>query len=118
VTLRIKSTDKEYGLAARSFHWTNALIVLALLSLGTYMTGLEASPFKFSLYFWHKSFGILVLIIVFFRLVWRLANDPPPPLRTHERWERIVSRIVHGLLYLGLVVMPLSGWLIPTSSVV
>jgi len=114
--LRLKNTNKEYGLIARGFHWGSALIVLAMLSLGLYMAGLDVSPFKFQLYFWHKSFGLLILGLVFLRLVWRLTNDPPEPLKSHEKWEKNLSRLIHGLLYFGLVLMPLSGWFMSSAG--
>lgn len=112
----LKNTDKDYGLIARGFHWTSALIVLALLSLGFYMAGLDVSPFKFSLYFWHKSFGALVLVLVVLRFGWRLYNPAPEPLEGHQKWERTLAKIVHILLYFGLVAMPLSGWFMSSAG--
>ncbi len=111
-----KNTDKSFGLIARGFHWTTALIVLALLSLGLYMAGLEYSPFKLNLYFWHKSFGILVLMLLTLRLGWRLYNGPPSPLASHEKWEKALSQKIHVLLYFGLAVMPLSGWFMSSAG--
>ncbi|HBR69526.1 MAG TPA: hypothetical protein DEA55_09150 [Rhodospirillaceae bacterium] len=114
--LTLKNTDKDYGLIARGLHWTSALIVLALLSLGFYMAGLEVSPFKFSLYFWHKSFGILVLVLVALRLGWRLYNPPPEPIESQKKWEHALAKIVHILLYFGLIAMPLSGWFMSSAG--
>ncbi len=114
--MKIKNDDKDFGLIARGFHWTSALIVLALLSLGFYMAGLEYSPFKLQLYFWHKSFGILVLMLVVLRFGWRIYSEAPEPLNSHEKWEKVLSNIVHVLLYLGLILMPLSGWLMSSAG--
>ncbi|GJL85550.1 MAG: cytochrome b561 [Micavibrio sp.] len=114
--MKLKTTDKEYGLVARGFHWTSALIVLALLSLGFYMAGLEYSPFKLQLYFWHKSFGILVLMLVTLRFCWRIYTEAPEPLASHKQWEKALSHIVHVLLYLGLITMPLSGWFMSSAG--
>ena len=86
--MKLKSTPDDYGFIARSFHWVMALIILGMVLLGFYMTDLDFSPFKLSLYDWHKSFGTLVLMLVFLRLGWRLTAGKPEELETrHEREE-------------------------------
>lgn len=112
----IKNTQTAFGSVAKSFHWLSALIVLALLSVGFYMAELGASPFKIQLYGLHKSFGLLVLFLVVGRIVWRLANVTPAPLPSHHKWERILSSLIHFLLYVGLIGMPLSGWLMSSAG--
>jgi len=63
------------------------------------------------LYKYHKTFGILVLILMVARVALRRASPPPaytPPLTTAER---VVSRTVHLLMYALLLGMPIGGWL-------
>ena len=59
----------------------------------------------------HKSVGISVLGLALLRILWRLSHSPPAVPPTHARWERVASRVVHALLYVLMVVLPLSGWL-------
>ena len=104
-------SHNRYNPVTKGFHWVSALIVLALLPLGYFMTALEFSPFKLDLYAWHKSFGTLLLILVALRILWRFHKGTPPHLETHARWEVMLAKIVHILLYVGLIGMPVSGWL-------
>jgi cytochrome b561 len=60
--------------------------------------------------------GMLVLTLVVLRLVWRLATPAPPLPATMPAWERIAARVSHALLYLVMLGMPLSGWVISSAS--
>lgn len=59
----------------------------------------------------HKSIGITVLGLVVLRILWRIGHRPPPLPAAYRPWERTVSHAAHGLLYLLIVAMPLSGWM-------
>ncbi len=111
-----KNSSQQYGTAAKGLHWFSALIVLAMLPLGFYMVSLDFSPFKLDLYWWHKSFGTLVLLIVLLRLGWRFANEQPAPHENHRPWERGLAKTIHFLLYAGMIGMPLSGWLMTSAG--
>ena len=91
----IKNTKDHFGSVAKLLHWTTALIFLALLSLGFYMTSIEVSPLKVQLFGLHKSFGFLVLFMLAARLVWRLINALPEHIPGHAVWERVLSKIIH-----------------------
>lgn len=111
-----KNTDSAYGLAAKGFHWIVAVLVIGLLCLGLYMADLEPNPFKFNLYFWHKSFGIAVLALMLARLGWKLSNTRPEKLATHKPWEKTLASIAHALLYALAIAMPLSGWIMSSAK--
>ncbi|MGQ0526804.1 MAG: cytochrome b/b6 domain-containing protein [Alphaproteobacteria bacterium] len=112
----MKNTQGAYGLVARSFHWITALIILGLLSVGFYMADMDVSPDKFKLYWLHKSFGILVLILVAGRILWRISNPKVEHLATHKTWERHLADAAHVFLYLLIIAMPLSGWLMSSAG--
>ena len=111
-----RNTSEHYGVVAKSFHWVIALLVIGLLGVGLYMESLDPSPLMFKLSFWHKSFGITVLALVAARLVWRFMNTHPHSLPTHAGWEKTLAKITHGLLYLALFAMPLSGWIMSSAK--
>ncbi len=106
----------RYGLIARLFHWSMALIVIGLLGVGFYMAGLDFSPFKLQLYGLHKSFGLLILGLVALRILWRLVRPPPGSLPTHAAWEKAVAKLTHFLLYAGMIGMPLTGWIMSSAG--
>ncbi len=106
----------SYHFISKIFHWIVGLMMLGLLTLGYYMSGLEGSPFKYGLYGWHKSFGILVLMLAVLRLTWRFYLGAPEGLGTHKRWEKILSKVTHVVLYGAIFAMPLSGWLMSSAG--
>jgi cytochrome b561 len=105
--------------AQRFLHWLIALIVLALLAVGlTFMVlDYEGTVRAFgdettnALYTYHKTFGILVLLLMLVRLVLRWRYPPPPYDPPLTPFERLASRSVHLLFYVLLIGMPIAGWL-------
>lgn len=59
----------------------------------------------------HKSIGITVLGLALLRLLWRLANPPPPMPASLQPWEKRAAHTAHWLLYALIFALPLSGWL-------
>jgi len=66
----------RYSKVAIVLHWAIALLILGLIGFGFLMTQ-EWMPQRFVIYQWHKSFGITVLVLSCFRLIWRLTHRPP-----------------------------------------
>lgn len=59
----------------------------------------------------HKSIGITVLGLALLRILWRVSHRPPSLPDAFPRWERTAASVAHGLLYLLMLGLPLSGWL-------
>jgi len=97
---------------ARVLHWGTALAMLAEVPAGFIMSWTYAertkTPHILSSQI-HHTLGMLVLLAVAFRIVWRLTHAGPPP-RGANRFERALAAAVQGLLYLLLLAIPLSGW--------
>jgi cytochrome b561 len=111
--------NDRFTLAQRALHWLMALIVAGLLAVGlTFMVlGYQGTVDAFgnevtnSLYKYHKTFGILVLVLMILRAVLRWLSPPPPYAQPLSPFERLASRTVHLLFYLLLIGMPIGGWL-------
>lgn len=88
-------------------HWIVAIIMIALLATGIYMEETDAR----ALYPWHKSFGVLIFAFVVLRVLWRIKNGWPTPIRDYTNFEKRLSRVVQYLLIIGTVLMPLSGFI-------
>jgi cytochrome b561 len=101
----------RYGGPAILAHWLIAALILTLLPLGLYMHGLPLSPGKLQLYAWHKWLGITVLVLAALRLAWRLAHRPPAPA-----WQLRIAELTHRLLYVLMLAVPLSGWLMSSAK--
>jgi cytochrome b561 len=106
----------RYSTPAIVLHWLMALLIFAGFPLGLYMVDLPLSPDKLKLYSYHKWIGITVLMLAAIRLSWRLTHTPPPLPERVAAWQRHASAIVHGLLYLLMIAIPLSGWLMSSAK--
>lgn len=107
---------RHYTTTAKALHWLMALMIPGMLALGFYMEGLPFSPDKLQLYAWHKWAGVTVFILVMLRLAWRTFNRPPPLPDGMSAATRFAAHTGHGLLYLLMVAIPLSGWLMSSAK--
>lgn len=110
-------SSSKYPLIMRLMHWLMALIILGLIACGWFMTSLDDDvSYKYDLYHWHKSFGVLVLFLLFARVVFRWASRVPPLPETMPWYERKLAHLVHWLLYLMLFLVPASGYLMSGAA--
>lgn len=106
----------RYTRTAVVLHWSIALLIFAAFPLGLYMVELPLSPDKLRLYSYHKWIGVTVLVLVALRLAWRATHVPPLLPIDLPRWQRGASAVVHGLLYVLMLAVPLSGWLMSSAK--
>ena len=114
--MQVTNTEDDYGLIAKVFHWLVAVLVIGLLPMGLFMSGMDNSPLKFEIFALHKSFGLLVFFLGLGRIVWRFVSPPPDHLETHEHWEVTLASAAHFWLYVCIIGMPLSGWLMSNAA--
>ena len=112
--MQIKNDEHHFGLVAILLHWLMALLIIGMLAVGLYMVELPIGIQKLKIYGWHKEFGILVLMLVIFRILWRLTN--PTPVLNLPWYERMGARLAHLALYVLMLAMPLSGWLMTSAA--
>ena len=115
--MQLKNSSTHFGVIAVSLHWLVALAVFGLFALGLWMTGLDYydSWYKQGPW-WHKSIGILLFPVVIVRLGWRVLNPPPAALGSHKPWEKKLAHIAHLLMYVLLLSIMMSGYLISTAD--
>ena len=99
----------RYTPTAMLLHWLLALLIVAMLGVGAYMSGMPLSPARLKLINWHKWAGITILALSALRLLWRLTHRPPalPPM---PAWQRRSARAAHWTLYGLCFAVPLVGW--------
>ncbi len=110
------STLLRYPTPAIVLHWLVALLIFVAFPLGVYMHELPVSPDKLKLYSYHKWIGITILMLASARVMWRATYTPPPLPGSMAQWQHRVTHIVHGLLYVLILVIPLSGWLMSSAK--
>jgi len=106
----------SYTRTAMALHWLIALAILFMLALGWSFDFIPKGETKFFLFQLHKSIGITILLLSVMRLGWRLSHRAPPLPLTMPLWEQKAAHIGHGLLYLAMFAMPLTGWAMVSAS--
>jgi cytochrome b561 len=106
----------SWNAPARFFHWLIALLIFAQLALGIAAVNWPLSPTKVNLFFWHKSIGMTILILAVLRLAWRFRNSVPALPEDTPEWERLAARASHFLLYVAMLGLPVSGWVVSSAS--
>ncbi|VVC75638.1 hypothetical protein AQUSIP_09280 [Aquicella siphonis] len=112
----VRNSQYEYGSVAIFLHWVMALLIIILLILGLYMTGLPVSLRKLRFYGWHKELGVLVLGLVIVRVAWRLGNVTPLLQPYLPVWEAVAARCTHWAFYLLMGALPVTGWIMSSAA--
>lgn len=107
--------EPPYGTVARACHWLTAALLLAIVPLGLTMGELPRGRLQNAFFLTHESLGLTVFGLTALRLLWRLAR-PPLPASALGPLERRASGAVHALLYLLLLLMPVTGYLFVAFS--
>ncbi|MBA1228533.1 cytochrome b [Pseudomonas viridiflava] len=106
-------TTDRYPTSLLVLHWVRAVLVIGLLWAGWHMTELEdENASKYELYYpWHKSFGVLVFLVILAQIAMRFRTPrlPEPPV-TLARHERFFAKLVQRTMYALLVIVPLMGY--------
>jgi cytochrome b561 len=106
---------RRYTSTAIALHWLVALLVLCSATIGLHMVDLPLSPAKLKFYSWHKWIGVSIFLLAVLRVLWRLTHPAPALPAATPRWQRFAAVASHLLLYLLVIVIPLSGWLMSSA---
>ena len=107
----------RYGLIHIMIHWAMALALVGMFCLGLWMVTLDYydSWYKKGPDL-HRSIGVIIVIVLLLRLVYRLTSVTPAPLPTHSPLEQLAARAVHGALYALVALVAFTGYLISTAD--
>ena len=112
-----RNRSDRWGAIAIIIHWTTAVAVVAMFTLGQWMVDLGYyHTWYYQAPYVHKSIGAILFIITIIRLIWRLLNKVPNYLPSHSTFERMAAKAVHLLLYVLLFCVMISGYLISTAN--
>lgn len=112
----LRNDQQHWGTISILLHWLTVILILALAVLGLSMTEMPNSMAKLRTYALHKSLGLTVLGLTLLRLGWRLWTGAPAPVPGTPPWQARLAAFTHGLLYLLLLALPLSGWAYNSAS--
>ncbi|NRA23685.1 MAG: cytochrome b [Oleispira sp.] len=111
----VKNSKSSYGWIAIVLHWLMAIGIFFLFGLGLYMVELTYYDtwYRGSLEL-HKSLGLTLLLIWIARIAWRWLNTSPKMSGT--KFEKKAAHTVHAVLYLLMLALMVTGYLISTAD--
>lgn len=114
--------NTRYSRVSALLHWLIAVLVIGNLagglSFGWFLDGARSSRQVQALVITslHQSLGLTVALLGLFWLGWRRI-EPPPPLPAHmTKAERRLAQLAHGAFYLLMLALPLSGWVLASTT--
>ena len=110
-----RSTPASWGYVAKTLHWGMFGLFAVVMVVGYYMTDLPLGMAKLKIYALHKSIGVLLLLLVSMRVVWRIL-DRRPEVDHMPTWQRYASVLVVVVLYALMFGLPLTGWLYNSAA--
>ena len=110
-----RNTTRSWGSLSKAFHWLIVLLIINQWWIASRADELKGLA-KLEALAWHKSFGLTILMLAVLRLLWRLVNPTPDLTVETRRWERVLARISHVLLYALIFAMPLTGWMMSSAK--
>lgn len=112
--MKTRNTNESYGVVSRFLHWSMAIAIFSMFALGLWMRTLDYySTWYRTAPDIHKSIGIVLLIALIARFIWRLVNQRPDDSYLAPA-ERMISHLVHWGFYLLLLAQMVAGYLIST----
>lgn len=115
--MQFSNTPQRYGVISAALHWLTAIVVYGMFALGLWMVTLS--------YYdgWyhkapeiHKSIGVLLMMGLVIRLVWRVISPAPATLSSYSPLVRLGAALGHLALYALLLAIVVSGYLISTAD--
>lgn len=101
----------RYRGPARLLHWIMAVLILATIPAGFVMIqeGVSRS-LQDALFLFHKNVGVLLLVLVLGRILYRWRHPAPPLPDDLPDWQKMAARLSHIGLYALLLIMPIAGY--------
>lgn len=103
-------SKERYGSITRIFHWGMALLIIwqfmkffDRINDGEHWIGENIVS-------WHVSIGSLLLVLIVLRLIWAATQKNNRP--EQDPSTAFLVKAGHGLLYLGMLLLPITGLMI------
>lgn len=101
----------QYRAPARALHWIMALLVLLMIPAGLLMVqDWIGRPLQNTLFIFHKNVGVLILLLVTVRLIYRWLRPPAPLPNSLPAWQTRIAGATHAALYVLMFAMPVAGY--------
>lgn len=105
----------RYSATAMLLHWGIALLLLFNFGLGERSEELRRGPELLWVMSLHKSIGISILLLSFWRLGLRLFTSRPAKAQDAGLFQ-MLSTAIHWGFYAVMILVPVTGWIIISTS--
>jgi cytochrome b561 len=105
----------RYRTGAILLHWLIAAGLVFQVLWAWWIDGLRNTPAFTPALHVHISAGLTLLVLILVRVAWRLTHRPPPLPAGIPIWERRLAHTAHFALYLLMLALPLSGWVMQSA---
>lgn len=105
----------RYSTVAIVLHWAISLLLLVNIGLFWISENMSEEQGR-ALMDWHKSTGMLILILSLFRLAWRWLHPVPPCPAGLPQLQKLLAKTVHVGFYVIMIGMPLTGWVMTSGA--
>lgn len=115
--LQLSNNPAKFGAITKFVHWSIVILFLTQFTLIYCRWSLpDGAPEKLQYILLHKSLGVLLLGLGVFMVLWRHVGQRPEMLDSMPLWEALAARISHLVLYVCILLMPLTGFLMSQYS--
>jgi len=112
-----KNTTTRYGSLSIGLHWLMLLLFVAVYGTIELRELFEkGSDPREALKTWHFMLGMLVFILVWLRIAARFTGPTPAIKPEPVAWQHLASKLMHLALYVLMIAMPISGWLLLSAA--
>lgn len=110
-----RNTHRAWGWVTKLLHWAMAVLIIGTAILVLHVNDStwwfkSSAPVFLEYIHWHKAFGLIALVLLLIRMVWRWRGGPAPVLPDASSAEEKAALWAHRSLYILMLVVPLSGW--------
>jgi len=120
----MRTDTTSYNTVAVTMHWLIAGLVILMFFFGLYAAsqadalreGHGNLSYVVMIFNWHKTTGLLVLLLALLRLAWRLIHKAPPLPDDMGKFELFLTKFVHVAFYVLIIGVPLIGWIMISSA--
>lgn len=114
--IEIKNSRTQYGLIARLLHWSSVAMLLTLIVIASQFADQDPGSDKRELITRHASLGLIFLVLMLTRLLWRNLNQNPIHSYSLQPWQKLAALSLHRSIYVILLAQCVLGLLILLSS--
>lgn len=110
----LRNTLKRFGSITKLLHW---LIFILIAAQFYFVWSLSENSPLIPLYMMlHKSVGVTVLVLGILFYIWHIISIKPLPPENQPQWQYFISKLVHHVLFILIILMPLVGYLLTCSD--